>query len=140
MTQARPFVSRTHLLGQAGQVWWHLGDGDWLEAFTHHPPIGGDVETLRARFGNTADWSEGEQAGVEGAQESTIQRLADSNQTYLSRYGFLFIVCASGKSADEMLGILQGRLHNELAYELRVAAGEQLKITILRLNKLEATP
>ena len=138
MLEARPFASRAHLHGCSERVWWHLGDGDWLEAFTHHPRIGQDLDALRAKFGSTADWSEGEQAGAAGASEQTLKALAQGNGAYEQRYGHIFIVCASGLSAEQMLGRLLERLeHNEPAYELRVAAGEQAKITRLRLDKLD---
>ena len=137
MVAARPFASRTHLHGAAEQIWWALGDGDWHEAFTHHPRIGADPDALRAKFGATADWSEGEQAGVAAASEETIQALAQGNRDYEARFGHIFIVCASGLRADTMLSMLQARMPNAPEFELRVAAGEQAKITALRLEKLE---
>ena len=120
----------------ADTIWWDLGDGDWLEAFTHHPRIGADVAKLRERFAATASWSEGEQAAVGQASEEVLQALAEANVAYEARYGYLFIVCATGKSAAEMLAILQERMDNPPANELRIAAGEQAKITHLRLEKL----
>jgi allantoicase len=137
MLAGRPYQSRTHLHGHAEHVWWHLGDGDWREAFTHHPQIGADVAKLRERFAATAGWSEGEQSGVQGADEETLAALAADNQAYADRYGYIFIVCASGLTAGEMLARLRGRLDNPPEFELRVAAGEQAKITALRLEKLE---
>ncbi len=137
MVAGRPYHSRTHLHGHADQVWWHLGDGDWLEAFTHHPRIGADPAALRAKFADTAAWASGEQAGAEGADEATLEALAEGNRAYEARYGYLFIVCATGLGADEMLGRLRSRMDSELEFELRVAAGEQAKITHLRLDKLE---
>ncbi|MCA9540980.1 MAG: allantoicase [Myxococcales bacterium] len=133
---ARPFASRTHLFGDAERVWWHLGDADWLEAFGHHPRIGADVEALRAKFAATADWSAGEQAGVASADEAVLQALADGNRAYEARFGYIFIVCATGKSAAEMLALLRARLDADPPAELRVAAGEQARITRLRLEKL----
>jgi allantoicase len=137
MIDARPFHSRTHLFGLADWLWWHLGDGDWLEAFSHHPEIGADVEKLREKFARTASLSAAEQAGVSMASEEVLQRLAEANKQYKNTYGYLFIVCASGKSAAQMLAILEERLDNEPAAELRIAAGEQRKITQLRLQQLE---
>ena len=137
MAAARPFASRSHLMGEAEQVWWHLGDGDWLEAFTHHPRIGADVAKLREKFQATSEWSSSEQSGVSAAGEETLQALAAGNQAYEARYGHIFIVCASGLSAAEMLARLQQRMDNEPAAELSTAAGEQAKITRLRLEKLE---
>ncbi|MEE2755850.1 MAG: 2-oxo-4-hydroxy-4-carboxy-5-ureidoimidazoline decarboxylase, partial [Myxococcota bacterium] len=136
MADHRPFASLAHLEGAAEQTWWHLGDGHWLEAFTHHPEIGTDLTQLRARFGSTADLSSGEQSGVKNADENTLKTLAAANAKYKEQFGYIFIVCASGKSATEMLSILENRLPNEAPYELRVAAGEQAKITRLRLHKM----
>ena len=136
MVAARPYVSLTHLIGTATDIWWHLGDGDWLEAFQHHPQIGADIEALREKFAKTASLSESEQRGVASASSETLEALAKANQLYLEQFGFIFIVCATGKGADEMLELLNGRLSNELEYELRVAAGEQMKITILRMKQL----
>lgn len=133
---ARPFVSPAHLFGVAESVWWRLGDADWREAFTHHPKIGANVASLREKFAATAAWSAGEQAGVANAAEETILALADGNRTYEEQFGHNFIVCATGLSAGEMLQRLRARLDNPGDYELRVAAGEQAKITKLRLQKL----
>ena len=95
MEAARPFRSRTELHGVAEDLWWHLDEGDWREAFTHHPQIGADVEQLRKKFAGTGHLSASEQAGVAGASEETLQALAKGNQLYLDTYGFIFIVCAS---------------------------------------------
>lgn len=138
MVQARPFHSRTQLHGQATTTWWSLGDGDWRQAFEHHPRIGADPAQLRERFAPTAGWSAAEQGGVQGADPATQQALAEGNATYEARYGHPFIVCASGLSAGELLGRLQARLDHEPAAELRIAAGEQLAITHLRLDRLAA--
>ena len=134
MVGARPFTSRTHLFGAAEQHWWGLGDGDWLEAFEHHPAIGSDVSVLREKFASTAALSEGEQAGVAGASEATLEALAQANADYVQRFGHVFLICATGKSAAEMLAALDERIGNELPAELRIAAGEQVKITRLRLQ------
>ena len=136
MVAGRPYTSRAHLHGHATHAWWHLGDGDWREAFTHHPRIGADVAALRAKFAKTADWSAGEQAKVTEADEATLEALAEGNRAYEARFGHIFIVCASGLTAGQMLQRLRGRIDNDPDYELRVAAGEQAKITALRLDKL----
>ncbi|MEM1180083.1 MAG: 2-oxo-4-hydroxy-4-carboxy-5-ureidoimidazoline decarboxylase [Acidobacteriota bacterium] len=108
---------------------------DWLEAFSHHPQIG-DVDALRERFGaRSGAWSEDEQAGMAGAADDVIERLADGNRRYRERFEYLFIVCATGKGAAEMLELLESRLENDPATELQIAAGEQRKITRLRLAK-----
>jgi 2-oxo-4-hydroxy-4-carboxy-5-ureidoimidazoline decarboxylase len=134
-----PFHSRTQLLGEAARIWWDLGDGDWREAFSHHPRIGADLALLREKYATTATWSAGEQRGVAEASEETLQALAEGNRAYEAHFGYIFIVCASGLSAAEMLARLQERLPNEPATELRVAAGEHAKIMGLRLQKLVET-
>jgi len=137
MTAARPFLSATQLHGLAQWFWWQLDDVDWKEAFTHHPKIGADPDQLRAKFASTSDWSGDEQAGMGAAGEDTIQALAQGNQAYEERFGYIFIVCASGLRASEMLERLTLRLSHTPENEIRIAAGEQAKITALRLDKLE---
>jgi allantoicase len=137
MAAARPFSGWTELHGMAEWLWWQLDDADWSEAFTHHPKIGADPAQLREKFAATADWSDSEQAGLAEADEETISRLAQGNQAYDDRFGFIFIVCASGLSAAEMLTRLEARLPHKPENEIRIAAGEQVKITALRLDKLE---
>jgi len=135
MAARRPFPGRDALLAAADEVWWRLGEGDWREAFTHHPRIG-DKEALRARFPDTRRWAAGEQAGVEGAPEEVREALAEGNRAYEDRFGYIFIVCATGRPAGEMLDLLRARLPNDPVREVRLAAGEQAKITRLRLEKL----
>lgn len=135
MAARRPFAGPADLFAAAEEIWRSLRREDWLEAFAAHPRIG-DLEALRQRFTATAAWSAAEQAGVAGAAEATLQALADGNRQYEARFGHLFIVCASGKSAAEMLAQLRQRLGNDPEEELRVAAGEQEKITRLRLERL----
>lgn len=137
MAAARPFASQAHLHGQAEWLWWQLDDADWKEAFTHHPRIGADPEALRARFQATADWSSDEQAGIAAASDETIDALATANREYEERFGYIFIVCATGQTADEMLERLRIRMPHTPENEIRIAAGEQAKITALRLDKLE---
>jgi allantoicase len=136
MARRAPFVSLTHLLGAADDTWWKLGDGDFREAFGHHPEIGADVAKLHEKFAAAAGWSANEQAGVVGASEATLEALAKGNREYKERFGHVFLVCATGKSADEMLSLLEERIDNPPENELRIAAGEQAKITKLRLVKL----
>lgn len=135
MLGARPFADDAAVLQGAADCWWRLERADWLEAFAAHPKIG-DVDSLRAKFANTRQWAGGEQAGVAGAAETVLQRLAQLNADYERKFGYIFIVCATGKSADEMLAILESRLPNDTEAELNIAAAEQLKITELRLKKL----
>ncbi|HYR98504.1 MAG TPA: 2-oxo-4-hydroxy-4-carboxy-5-ureidoimidazoline decarboxylase [Gemmatimonadales bacterium] len=132
MLAARPFASDAELLATAERLWWGLGRADWLEAFAAHPRIG-------ARVGAGMDWARREQAGAAGAAEGTLAALAQGNVTYEERFGHVFLISATGKTADEMLGALRGRLTNDPATELRVAAGEQAKITRLRLDRLVAS-
>ena len=132
MLVRRPFGSREALLKAARDEWFSLLPGDWLEAFSHHPPIG-DRASLAARFPATHHLSEREQAGVGDARAEVLTALAEANQAYADRFGFIFIVCASGKSAEEMLRLLRARLPNDRDTELQVAAEEQANITALRL-------
>ena len=131
----RPFSSPEALLAAADEAWAKMEREDILEAFTHHPKIG-DVDSLRKKFASTAAWASGEQSGVNSAAEEVIRGLAEGNRRYEERFGYIFIVCATGKSAAEMLAILVGRLGNEPGRELAVAAEEQRKITAIRINKL----
>jgi 2-oxo-4-hydroxy-4-carboxy-5-ureidoimidazoline decarboxylase len=131
----RPFGSREQLLSVSDQIWHGLEKDDFLEAFSHHPKIG-DVDSLRKKFADTATWAEGEQKGVQGASEQTIRALADGNAAYEQKFGYIFIVCATGKTAEEMLGLLTARLDNQAERELGVAMAEQNKITHIRLEKL----
>jgi 2-oxo-4-hydroxy-4-carboxy-5-ureidoimidazoline decarboxylase len=137
MLANRPFHTMEDLLTTAEREWAALGEADWLEAFSHHPKIG-DVDSLRKKFASTAQWAAGEQSSVQQADEETIRELAAGNAAYEQKFGFIFIICATGKSAKEMLAALQQRLPNERGAELRNAAGEQAKITALRLKKLSS--
>ena len=133
MLARRPFGRDAKLLSAARVEWFGLTEPDWLEAFSHHPRIG-DRASLEARFPATHDLSSKEQAGVAAARDEVINALAEANESYFDRFGFIFIVCATGKSAEEMLGLLRDRLNNDRASELRIAAEEQSKITALRLG------
>ena len=135
MAGRRPFQDAASLLEAARQAWDVLGPADWREAFAHHPRIG-DRESLRAHFANTREWAAGEQAGAATAPEDVLGALAEGNRAYEARFGHIFIVCATGKSAREMLGLLRDRLGNDAETELRIAAAEQAKIMRLRLLKL----
>lgn len=133
MMARRPFGSVDALQSLARSEFLALGEEDWLEAFSHHPKIG-DRASLEKRFPSTHDLSSKEQAGVGSARTDVIDALAEANEVYLERFGFIFIVCATGKSAEEMLKMLRDRLSNDRATELRIAAEEQAKITALRLQ------
>lgn len=134
MLERRPFGSQEQLLTVARAAWFDLSPADWREAFAHHPRIG-DRASLRARFPATAHLSEREQQGVEAASDATLDALAAANEHYETKFGFIFIVCASGKTADEMLTLLRQRLNNDAQSELLNAAAEQAKITALRLTR-----
>lgn len=139
LARARPFKDVPAVYAEAGWLWSQTGPDDWKEAISHHPRIG-DVDKLRERFKATGAWSEQEQKGMEGAGEDIIQALADGNREYEARFGFTFLICATGKSAREMLEHLRERMNNPPALELRIAAGEQAQITRLRLEKLLTSP
>ena len=135
MTVTRPFKTIDDLLAKADSIWWSLSEEDWLEAFRAHPKIG-EKKAAVAQSGEARSWSAQEQSGTEGAAAETKAALAAGNQEYKQRFGFIFIVCATGKSSEEMLTILNARMQNDPGTELRIAAEEQRKITRLRLEKL----
>lgn len=130
-----PMEELVELLDFAEEQWFSCSEADWLEAFSHHPKIG-DTAALQKRFPATAQWANGEQQGVNAARQQTVQDLAAANQEYEEKFGFIFIISATGKSAEEMLNILKSRLPNEHGAEIRIAAEEQNKITLIRLQKL----
>jgi 2-oxo-4-hydroxy-4-carboxy-5-ureidoimidazoline decarboxylase len=145
MAARRPYTSLEAVMRMADECWAKLDRADYLEAFSHHPKIG-DVASLRAKFASTATWASSEQSAVQTAPEEVLRRLAEGNDRYEKRFGYIFIVCATGKTAEEMLALLETRLRNRADVELRIAAGEQAKITRIRLGKLfqeeapDATP
>jgi 2-oxo-4-hydroxy-4-carboxy-5-ureidoimidazoline decarboxylase len=130
-----PVESKVELFLAAVEVWRACGEEDWREAFEHHPKIG-DMESLKKKFAATGAWAAAEQAGTSGAAIEVLEALADGNKRYEERFGYIFIVCATGKSAEEMLGLLRERLGNEPEKEILIAMGEQEKITLIRLEKL----
>ena len=131
-----PVADAEALMAEAKIQWNNLRETDWHEAFTHHPKIGGNVEALREKFASTSTWAEGEQAAVKGASQESLDALAAGNEAYERKFGYIFIVCATGKSAGEMRALLQARLPNKPEDEILIAMGEQDKITRLRLEKL----
>lgn len=135
MLGRRPFGSRAALLAAAREEWFALSPDAWREAFGHHPKIG-DLSALRTHFAATRHLSELEQAGVAGAPEEIFEALADGNRAYQQKFGFIFIVCASGRSAKEMLDVLLTRLLNDAPAEILIAADEQAQITARRLEAL----
>ena len=123
---ARPFANDAALHAAADGAWWQLDPVDWREAFAAHPRIG-------ERAGG---WAGREQAGMSGATDEMRAAFAAANAEYEQRFGHVFLICATGRGAAEMLADLRRRLANDPASELRVAAAEQAKITRLRLERL----
>lgn len=132
-----PFKNKEELLIISDSIWATCSPKDGLEAFTHHPKIG-DIKSLEMKFASTKEWAGGEQAGVNTATHNTLVALAEGNEAYLNKFGYIFIVCATGKTADEMLALLNVRLKNDTETEIKIAMNEQNKITHLRLEKLIA--
>lgn len=125
-----PFASEKQLVDLSSKIWYdECNEADWRESFTHHPKIG-DVKSLTEKFAGK------EQAGVAVATSETIEALAKANANYEAKNGFIFIVCATGKSADEMLALLNDRIQNTDEEELHIAMGEQQKISIIRFKKM----
>jgi OHCU decarboxylase len=130
-----PFMSLNQLLESADRVWWSLDPRDWLEAFQSHPKIG-EKKAAAATAAEAQRWSEDEQSGTRNSAAETMTALAKLNRVYEEKFGYIFIVCASGKSSEEMLAILRQRLENDTDEELLSAAAEQAKITQLRLRRV----
>lgn len=133
MLVRRPFGSVEAALDAAREEWFALSADDWLEAFNHHPRIG-DRDALRRKFAATRALSEREQSGVSGASEDVLAALLEGNREYEARFGYIFIVCATGKTAAEMLALLRARLPNDPQTEIRIAAEEHAKVCELRLR------
>jgi OHCU decarboxylase len=129
----RPYATGDALHKAADSIWWKLDRADWLEAFSHHPQIGdkpaGGSESARR-------WAAGEQAGASAASEDVKARLARANRAYFEKFGYIYIVCATGKSAEAMLAILNQRLQNDAPSEISIAAEQQRLITRIRVDKL----
>ncbi|MBI5245713.1 MAG: 2-oxo-4-hydroxy-4-carboxy-5-ureidoimidazoline decarboxylase [Elusimicrobia bacterium] len=132
---ARPYRDRNALFAAADSAWEKASSSERLEAFAHHPRIGGK-DALRAKFAATKEWAQGEQSGAAAASEAVLDALAKGNEEYEAKFGHIFIVCATGKSAAEMLDLLKSRLPNDAKTEQGLAAREQGKITKIRLEKL----
>lgn len=131
----RPYATVDDLLTHADRVWWSLTPDDWLEAFRSHPKIG-EKKASNNVSAQSQQWSGQEQSGMNNASQQTADILAELNRAYEQKFGFIFIICATGKSPAEMLAALQERLQHNSDTELRLAAAEQAKITALRLKKL----
>lgn len=135
MLAQRPFGSRARVLSTADEVWRSLDSGDWREAFSHHPRIG-ERKSAAPQSERGSAWAAGEQSGVERAHDDVRAQLAAANREYEERFGYIYIVFATGKGAEEMLALARERLRNDPDVELRAAAEEQRKITRLRLDNL----
>jgi 2-oxo-4-hydroxy-4-carboxy-5-ureidoimidazoline decarboxylase len=127
MISMRPFGDSSWLHDAAQITWISLPASDWLEAFSKHPKIG---ET------SPSSWSRQEQQSMSNATALTAASIRELNEQYFTKFGWIFIICATGKSADEMHSALQQRLHNDADTELPIAAAEQARIMHLRLDKL----
>ena len=130
-----PADDMVELMEDAEEQWWKCGENDWKEAFSHHPKIG-DPDSLRLKFSDSENWASSEQSGIKEATDDVLQELAEANKLYEEKFGYIFIVCATGKSATEMLALLHMRLQNSPEVEIEIAADEQSKITKLRIEKL----
>ena len=128
MAASRPFPDSSSLAETSDRTWRALSKEDWLEAFAAHPAVGTKI--------NLSPFSREEQSGTRGADSETLAELAAVNREYAGRFGHVFLVCATGKTAAEMLAIGRRRLGNDPETELAIAAEEQRKITRLRLEKL----
>ena len=138
----RPFGSVAELFAAADEIWRSMGSEDWLESFSRHPQIGEKApeKQIKSEAGQqiSSRWSAKEQAGAQRNSADVLVRLSAGNRAYRERFGYIFIVCATGKTAEEMLAILERRLQNDASAELTIAAEEQRRITRLRLEKLLA--
>ncbi len=137
MLAAPPAEDLIDLFETGEENWYACNEHDWLEAFQHHPKIG-DVNSLKEKYANTAAWASNEQSGVNIATDKILEDLSKGNEVYEKKFGYIFIVCATGKSAAEMLEILNLRLPNNAEEEIKIAVEEQNKITKIRLEKLFA--
>jgi OHCU decarboxylase len=135
MSNARPYDTLESLTTHADRVWWSLTPDDWLEAFRSHPKIGEKKATDKVSA-KSQQWSGQEQAEVSSAPQQTVDSLAELNRAYEQKFGFIFKICATGKTSDEILAALKDRLQHDSDTELRLAAAEQAQITKLRLKKL----
>ena len=131
----RPFHSIVELKTNADKIWLQCEELEWRDAFLHHPKIG-DIKSLAEKFATTKEWASNEQSGVNEASLLTLNKLMEGNREYEEKFGYIFIVCATGKSASEMVSLLEIRLKNSSDIEIKIAMQEQNKITHLRIDKL----
>jgi allantoicase len=138
MLQRRPFSDVAYLLDTADKTWAALGPAEWLEAFRHHPAIGAK-RAEKSQSATSRRWSKREQTVAQSAAPETLAALARANEKYQARFGHVFLICATGKTSEEILASLQQRLANDPEVELRISVEEQRKITRIRLEKLLAS-
>lgn len=134
ITHERPYSDVNSLLAKADDIWWSLAEDDWLEAFACHPRIG-DRKPVAHVSTQSASWSKQEQSSTQTAADQTLLRLALLNAQYKEQFGFTYIICATGKSVEEMLAILERRSANDRITELKEAAEQQRQIILIRLSK-----
>jgi 2-oxo-4-hydroxy-4-carboxy-5-ureidoimidazoline decarboxylase len=132
MTLQRPFASLAELLDTARSTWRSLEPADREEAYAAHPRIGESVPGDDRHHA----WSRAEQGAVGGARPEVLERLAACNREYEARFGRVYLIFATGKSADELLTRCRARIDNDPETEAAIAADEQEKITDLRLRRL----
>ena len=133
MARGRPFADLNEIVRRAQENFDTLAGDDWKEAFAAHPRIG---EAHVRGSEHAQRWAQEEQSAAAISSLETERKLQQGNEEYYSRFGYIFIICATGKSADQVLASLGGRLKNDPAAELQIAANEQRKITLLRLQKI----
>ena len=135
MAAARPFENEEQMFVKADEVLSALTDDDWLEAFRAHPKIG-EKKAATAQSQQEQSWSAQEQSTMQAASTNIVAQLRERNSEYEAKFGFIFIICASGKQPEEILAVLNDRMKNDPQTELLVAAEQQKRITRLRLEKL----
>lgn len=135
MMHQLPFQSIEDAVTKADHAWKSTNENDWKEAFSHHPRIG-DLNSLKEKFAGTLHHTSEEQGKVMHAAEELLINLKKFNDDYFNKFGFIFIICATGKTAEEMLDAIKLRINNDPVREIRIAAEEQHKIMQLRLQKL----
>jgi 2-oxo-4-hydroxy-4-carboxy-5-ureidoimidazoline decarboxylase len=138
MAEQRPYATPTALFETANKIWSALPREDWLQAFRHHPAIG----TTRAKSKQSSiasHWSSNEQSTAQTAPREVLAALLAENNAYAQKFGYVFLICATGKTSEDILQALRQRISNNPEAELRIAAEEQSKITRLRLEKLLAS-
>jgi allantoicase len=131
----RPFANRAQLFEASDKIWNALSHHDWVQAFRHHPPIGGK-QAADKQSTTASSWSSAEQSTAQVAAPALLTALANGNRAYTEKFGYVFLISAAGKTSEEILQAMQQRISNRPETELRVAAEEQNKITRLRLEKL----